>query len=141
MCNFLRREIFIELPSADRESGGAKVGSLDEGVVWCKRCSIDLCTCSELNSGRGLGFSRIILHPSFCIHDSEELLPIVHVDDVLISGHQEALQCLRRSQRRSMTCVGPSATGRKLLMKRCTRIEDQGEVLTIQRAMKVTTGM
>ena len=76
-----------------------KSGGLEEGVVWCKRCSIDLGKCSEINSGRVLGLSRIILHPSVSIHDSESLLLIVHVDGVLISGYQDVLECLRRETR------------------------------------------
>ena len=79
----IRRKIYIELPSADPESGGSKVGVLhkapygtcDAPQIWQHEVRKTL---------KELGFRHNVTQPSVYVHDQRGIYLVVHVDDFLM---------------------------------------------------------
>ena len=64
----------------------ALYGTRDAPLIWQKEVKATL---------ESLGFRRSILQPSVYIHDSKEIILIIHVDDFLVTGDEQQLQWLK----------------------------------------------
>ena len=85
-----RRKIYIELPSADPEAGGSKVGVLHK-ALYGTRDAPQVWQHEVRRTLTELGFRQSIIQPSVYIHDQKGLYLVVHVDDFLIAGDQSGL--------------------------------------------------
>ena len=85
-----RRTIYIELPSADPQAGGDKVGVLRK-ALYGTRDAPQIWQHEVRRILKQMGFRQSCLQPSVYIHDAKEIFLVVHVDDFLIAADQQAL--------------------------------------------------
>ena len=85
-----RRKIYIELPSADPKAGGDKVGVLRK-ALYGTRDAPQIWQHEVRRTLKGMGFRQSVLQPSVYMHDSRDILLVVHVDDFLVAATQEEL--------------------------------------------------
>ena len=85
-----RRIIYIELPTADPQFGGSKVGMLHK-ALYGTRDAPQIWQHLLRSTLSKFGFRQSELQPSVYIHDVNEVLIVVHVDDFLVAGSQAAL--------------------------------------------------
>ena len=80
-----RRKIYIELPSADPEAGGDKVGVLYK-ALYGTRDAPQIRQHEVRKTLKELGFRQSVTQPSVYVHDQNGIYLVVHVDDFLISS-------------------------------------------------------
>lgn len=85
-----RRKIYIELPSADPQAGGSKVGLLRK-ALYGTRDAPQIWQHEVRKTLKQMGFRQSTLQPSVYVHDEMEIMLVVHVDDFLVAASQEAL--------------------------------------------------
>ena len=88
-----RRTIYIELPSADSQSGGMKVGILRK-ALYGTRDAPQIWQHEIRRVLKKVGFRQSVSQPSVYVHDRRDIYLVVHVDDFLISGDQPSLDWL-----------------------------------------------
>ena len=85
-----RRRIYIELPSADPQSGGNVVGMLVK-ALYGTRDAPQIWQHEVRRTLKSIGFRQSVVQPSVYFHDVHEVMLLVHVDDFLIAATQVSL--------------------------------------------------